>query len=199
MAHNRQIEMQGKCRRLFYAKTDWAIPTDVETDEPRPDDQVLAGTVLGVTTGGGALELLIGNDLIIATFNDQTAPDRIGCVEEFYNPIGASKPLRIDLTKVAACGTAVDNHRTAKQAETDFVFEKGIKLFGSEYATTEAFRHVLKFQEMHSRDDAGRVSDHETIVQAQADLEALCKTCDDCCEQLLETRDAAITFAEPES
>jgi hypothetical protein len=188
--HNKTVELQGKCRRLFYYKTDQAPFTDADG----VTTQKLAGDVLGVAFAGGSLDGVSGDDLIIATFNDQSAPDRIGCVEEFYSPIPASKPVRIDLTKVAACGTAVDNHRTAKQAESDFVFEKGIKLFGSEYATTEAFRHVLKFQEMYSRDDPDRVSDHETIVQAQADLEALCKTCDDCCEQLLETRDAAVVF-----
>jgi len=183
--HNKVIEMQGKCRRLFYAKVTFG--------------DVIAGDVLGVASGGGAIDTLTGDDLVIATWNDHTAPERIGCVEEYYNPIPSYKPVKIDLAKVQACHDAVGAHRVAKKAEDDFVFEKGIKLFGSEQPTTAALRHLLKVQEMHTRDDSGRVSDHDTIVQAQTDLEALCKTCEDCCEQLLVTRDAAVTFAVPES
>ena len=124
---------------------------------------------------------------------------KMNSIEEYYNPLSSSEPLRIDLTKVQSCCDAVNNHRAAKQAEADFVFEKGITLFGSESQTTADLRHVLKVQEMHTRNNADRASDHDAILQTQTDLEALCKTCEDCCEQLLVTRDAAITFAEPES
>ena len=186
MTHNTNAELQRKCRRLIYWKVDG--PVDASGNQPQ------AGDVDGVSSGGGALEELTGDNLIIAIYNDLTAPLRYGCIEEFYNPIPASKPVRIDLTKAAACCAAVDNHRVAKQAERDFVFEKGIILFGSEQLTTEALRHTLKIQEMHTRDDSGRVSDHDGIVQAQTDLDALCKTSEDCCEQLLTTRDEAVTF-----
>jgi hypothetical protein len=189
--HNLAVEMQGKCRRLFYAKTVML----------NPDESVChaVGDVVGVASGGGALEELTGDALIVATYNDHTAPERIGCVEEFYSPVPSRKPLKVDMTKVQTCHDAVESHRVARKAEADFVFEKGITLFGSEQPTTESLRHTLKVQELHTRDNSDRVSDHDAIVQAQTDLEALCKTCEDCCEQLLVTRDAAITFAEPES
>ena len=179
--HNSTIEIQGKCRRLFYHKIDV------------PGGKV-AGDVIGIASGGGAIEDLSGDDLIIATFNDHSAPERIGCIEEFFSPIPATAPLKIDITKVQICCDAVTAHRAATQAEADFVFEKGITLFGSESQTTNALRHVLRVQEMYTRDDPGRASDHDAIVQAQADLEALCKNCEDCCEELLITRDDAITF-----
>jgi len=191
--------MQGKCRRLFFAKVDGPPRVDDDGVPVIGSHRYIAGDVLGVASGGGALEELTGDDLIAATYNDQTAPERIGCIEEYYNTLPATRPLRIDLTKVAACCDAVDAHRTAKQAEGDFVFEKGIGLFGSEPRTTGELRHTLKIQEMHTRDNPDRTPDHDAIVQAQTDLEALCKTCEDCCEQLLVTRDAAVTFAEPES
>jgi len=192
--HNTKVELQGKCRRFFYAKVDGPPSVD-EDGNPIPDSfQHVAGDILGTASGGGALEKLRGDDLIIATFNDSTAPERIGCVEEYFSPIPPRDPLKVDLSKIQACCDAVDAHRVAEKAEADFVFEKGIKLFGSEQPSTEALRHVLKVQEMHTRDDANRVSDHELIVQAQIDLEALCQDCLDCCEQLLVTRDNTVTF-----
>jgi len=198
--HNRTIETQGKCRRLFYAKISYSLdPRFDELHSPLPEEQVVAGTVIGVASGGGVLDGLSGDDLVVATFNDHTASERIGCIEEFHAPIPSADPLTIDLTKVQACCDAIDAHRAAKQAEADFVFEKGITLFGSESPTTTALRHVLKVQEMHTRNNPDRVADHDAVVQAQTDLEALCKTCEDCCEQVLVTRDAAITFKEREA
>ena len=199
----KRVELQNKCRRLFYAKTDGPPFIEVVRDDDGNElsrneivgtFQHVAGDILGVASGGGALEGLTDDDLVIATFNDETAPERIGCIEEYYNPLSSGNPLRIDLTKVQSCCDAVNNHRAAKQAEADFVFEKGITLFGSESQTTKDLRHVLKVQEMHTRNNADRVSDHDAILQAQTDLEALCKTCDDCCEEVLVTRDAAVTF-----
>jgi hypothetical protein len=187
--HNSTVELQGKCRRIFYSKID--IPGG---DAP----SIKAGDIIAVASGGGAIASLSGDDLVIATYNDYDAPSRIGCIEEYYNPVPATKPLKIDLTKVAACCDAVDAHRTAEQAEADFVFATGIQLFGSESPTTVVLRHTLQVQEMYTRDKPSRTPDHDAIVQAQTDLEALCKTCADCCEQLLVTRDAAITFAGPE-
>jgi len=192
---NARVELQGKCRRIFFAKVDIFSPDALADASP----QHKAGDILGVASGGGAIDELEGDDLVIATFNDHNAPTRIGCIEEFFSTLPPGKPLTVDLTKASACHDAVAAHRAATKAESDFVFEKGIKLFGSEQPTTAALRHTLKVQEMHTRDDSNRVPDHDSIVQAQTDLEALCKTCDDCCEQLLVTRDAAITFAEPAS
>lgn len=188
--HNAKVELQGKCRRLFFTKVDMYDPPAVSGDPPVK----MAGDVIGVASGGGALEALTGDDLLIATFNDHTAMERIGCIEEFFNCVPATKPLSIDLTKVQSCCDAVDAHRVAVKAEADFVFEKGIKLFGNESPTTADLRHVLKVQEVYTRENPNRASDHEAIVQAQTDLEALCKTCEDCCEQLLVTRDDAVSF-----
>ena len=152
---------------------------------------------------GGEQETLSGGDLILATFamkdplgNEIDPRTVVGCLERYWTPLHGRKPIQIDLTKVGACCAAIDNHVAAEKAEADFVFEKGIKLFGSEQPTTAALRHRLKVQEMHTRDDAGRASVHDEIVQAQTDLEALCQSCMDCCEQVLDTRDAAITFAD---
>ena len=180
-------QLQHKCRRLFFNKT--------------------TGAVLGIASGGGAIEGLEGDDLIRGTYVltdpetglDIDATTVVGCIEEFYMPFHGRPPVSIDLAQAQTCRDAVDAHRTAARAEADFVFEQGIKLLGSEQPTTESFRHALRVQEMHTRDDSERVPDHDAIVQAQTDLEALCKTCEDCCEQLLVTRDAAITFAVVES
>jgi len=196
--HNTKIELQGKCRRLFFAKINGPPLLD-EAGDPTGRLQYSAGDVIGVASGGGALEELTGDDLIIATYNDHTAPQRIGCIEEFFNPIPVATPLTIDLAKVQACYDAVDTHRAATKAEADFVFERGIKLFGNESPTTTNLQHVLKVQEMHTREQPSRTLDHDAILQAQTDLEVLCKTSEDCCEQLLITRDAAITFTGPES
>ena len=166
--HNTNVEIQGKCRRLFFAKVDGPPIADVDVDgnlTDRPGTfQHRAGDVINVASGGGAIEKLTGDDLIIATYNDITAPDRIGCIEMFYNPIPATKPTTIDLEKVQACCDAVDLYRTAKQAEDDFVFEKGITLLGSEVPTTEIFRHALTVQELQTRDNPARTSDHDSIV-----------------------------------
>jgi hypothetical protein len=171
-------ELQRKCRRLFY--------------------NLATGEVMGLASGGGAMESLTGDDLIRATFSfaDDSDPTlTIGVIEEFYSPLHGRKPISVDLLKVKSCCDAVDAHRAAKKAEADFIFEKSVKLFGSEQPTTKAFQHALKVQEMYTRDNLSRASDHDDIVQAQTELEILCKDCEDCCEQLLITRDAAITYA----
>jgi len=138
--HNLKVEMQGKCRRLFYDKA--------------------TGEALNVASGGGALLELTGDDLIIATYNDMTAPQRIGCIEEFYNPIPASKPLSVDLAKVGACHDAVTAHRVAKKDEADFVFDEGIKQFGIEIKSTEALRHALKVKEKLTKDKPEKDKEH---------------------------------------
>ena len=186
MTPNTDVQVARKCRRLFYDK--------------------ITGDVMGLTSGGGVAEHMTGDALILATFTMRDSEGNaidpltvVGCVEEYFAPLHGRKPLRVDLTKIKACCDAVDAHRSAVQAESDFVFEKSIRLFGSEQPTTAALRHLLKVQEMHTRDNPDRVSEHDAVVQAQTDLEALCKTCEDCCDQLLVTRDAAVTFAEPSS
>ena len=70
--HNSIVELQGKCRRLFYAKVDIMALNSEPGDEP----DFKAGDILGIASGGGTIELLTGNELIIATFNDHTAPSR---------------------------------------------------------------------------------------------------------------------------
>jgi len=175
---NARVELQGKCRRLFYAKVAFGY--------------TVAGDVLGVASAGGAIEQLTGDALIIATFNSPSAPERIGCIEAYYSPIPANRPLRVDLTEIGACDTAVDNLRAAKQAEADFVFETGIRLFGSEPTSMPALRRSLDVAEIQGR-EAG-LPGHDAITLAQTALQGLSAICLDCCEQLLITRDAAVTF-----
>ena len=195
MTHSK-VELLGKCRKVVYFKVD-KPHNIVEPDGSEHEEIYPAGLVMDVFSGGGAQEELTGDDLLIPPPPDLTAPEWLGCIEMFYNRIDAHAPISIDLEKVKTCCDAVDSYRTAKQAEDDFVFEKSITLLGSELPTTKVFRHALKVQELDTRNKPARTSDHDSIVQAQTDLEALCKDCDDCCEQLLVTRDDAFTFAEP--
>jgi hypothetical protein len=189
-----RAELQGKCRYFFYAKVDLYRRGESSAEGDTPE--TTAGTVFDIGSGGGGSgpDHVTGADLISARFGGTYSPDQVGCVEEYYNPLPVMTPASVNLSRIQGCVDAVDAHHVATKAEADFVFEKGIKLFGSEVQTTPGLRHVLKVQEMHTRDDSGRVSDHDAIIQAQTDLEALCKTCDDCCEQLLVTRDAVVTF-----
>jgi len=101
--HNTKVELQGKCRRFFYAKVDGPPSVD-EDGNPIPDSfQHVAGDILGTASGGGALEKLRGDDLIIATFNDSTAPERIGCVEEYFSPIPQHYTIRSTRTGNCYC------------------------------------------------------------------------------------------------
>lgn len=86
-----QAEITTKCRRLFYDK--------------------LTGLVTGVAAGGGALELLTGAALIIATHNDPDAPDIIGCVECYFAPVGKGAPYSVDLAKVGEMESASAAYR----------------------------------------------------------------------------------------
>lgn len=184
---NRTVEMQGKCRRLFYAKVD-LLNGDGSVGTP-------AGSTW-VASGGGALEELTGDDLVIATHNDATAPTRIGCVEVYYNPTPAPgktlKPIAIDLTKVEACCDAVTAHRAADQEKADFILECGLEC-GSECSRESELRHILKVAEIRTRADSVR---HDDILAKQAQLDACCAKCDSCCDTLLATRDAAVTYAD---
>lgn len=189
MTHNVQAEMKTKCRRLFYAKVDITRTREDGTVELRTP----AGAVLGVASGGGALEELSGDALIISTFNDLSAPDRIGCVEEFYNPIPARRPLTVNLAKIQACHNAVDAHRVAKKAERDYIFETGIVLSGNEL-TGPDLDNLLKVNEVRTRTD-GRIGEHQSTLDAQSRLEQLKQDCEQCCTIMLDARDDAITFA----
>ena len=75
-----QAELLTKCRRLFYNK--------------------VTGLVLGVSSGGGGLESLTGDALIIATHNDPGAPDTIGCIECFFLPVGQGRASSVNLALV---------------------------------------------------------------------------------------------------
>lgn len=192
--HNIKVELQGKCRRLFFAKLDGPEKIDEDGNPISGELQHLAGDVLGVASGGGALAELTGDDLIIATFNDQTAPARIGCIEEFFSPLPILDPIKVDLRLVQSCIDAVDVHRKAVKDERDFVFETGIKIFNTEYPTTERLHHQIKVQEASTRYQ-NEATIHDQIIVAQTDLDIKTAACLGACEQLLITRDAAITFA----
>lgn len=182
-------ESSGKCRRLVYAKIDIYNPDAAPGDAP----DFLAGDVIGVNSGGGVLEELTGDELIDYQFNDPEAHTRYGCIEEYFTPVPSKRPMQIDLTKVNACIDAVTAHKDAKKAESDFVFETSIELFRSEAGSTETFRHNLRVQEVMTR-DAKLVAAHDAITDAQTQLEILCEACETCCDELLSTRDDAVTF-----
>lgn len=91
---NPRVEALGKSRRLFYDK--------------------VTGEVLGTCAGGGAIAALTGDDLIVATFNDETAPDRTGCLEEYYKPVGTASPKSVDSLFVAEYAAAVAVLREAR-------------------------------------------------------------------------------------
>ena len=82
MTLNVTVEMLGKKRRLFY---------DLGT-----------GKVMGLASGGGALDELTGADLLVATFNDVDAPAKFGCLETYYSPIGRWKAATVDQGAVDA-------------------------------------------------------------------------------------------------
>lgn len=91
---NPRVEALGKSRRLFYEKA--------------------TGKVIGLASGGGAIATLRGDDLIVATFNDEEAPERIGCFEVFYNPIGKGRPLTVDLASAGEYLLRIDAFRAAR-------------------------------------------------------------------------------------
>ena len=106
MTPKHKAESQGKCRRFFYDKT--------------------TGDVLGVASGGGALNELTGDDLIVATFNNADAPITIGCVEEYFTPLGGRAPEAVDLVRVDELAQAVTTTRDARVARDRFVRETSL-------------------------------------------------------------------------
>jgi len=83
--NNPKAEALGKRRRLFYNK--------------------LTGAVIGIHSGGGALETLDGDDLIVATFNRLDAPVTIGCINEYWSPIGEWVPTSVHLGTIDGYAT----------------------------------------------------------------------------------------------
>jgi len=167
-------EIQQKCRRLFYV--------------------LATGQVMGLASAGGAMESLTGDDLIRATFSlkDDSDPTlSIGVIEEYYSPLHGRKPVSLDLTKVPACQDAVAAHRAADQEKADFILECSIEC-GAECTRETDLRHVLKVAEIRTRSDSAR---HDDILAKQGQLDACCAKCDTCCDTLLTTRDAAVTYA----
>ena len=144
-------EIQTKCRRITYAKIDV------------PEIGILAGQVIDIWSGGGAIEELTGDDLMESRYNDPMASTWYGCIEEFFSTNPVRKPIQIDLAKTQACHDAVDGHRAAVRAEKDFVFEEGIRLFNSAPKSTEDFRHNLKVQESASRHQ-GQDETHAALI-----------------------------------
>lgn len=104
MPRSDKAEMQRKERRLFYAKVAW--------------NGMIAGDVIGLMSGGGALEELECDDLLIAKFNDNDAPNNIGCLESFYSPIHGRRPATVDLAKVAAYETAQQSFKAGRNSES---------------------------------------------------------------------------------
>ena len=181
--HNTKVASRGKCRRLFYSK----VPGDANPTNP---DLLL---VMGVASGGGGLMELSGDDLIIATFNEHHAPTRIGCVEEFFNPVPAAKPIWMDRRRVDACKAAVDNHRAAKQTELDYIEWAGVALFGSEL-TLPNLHKALRFAGFDPELEVADPGKFAALKGAYARLAELRAECEKCCDALLDERDLAITF-----
>lgn len=96
MMSNPRVEALGKERRLFWDKT--------------------TGKVMGKASGGGALLELRGDDLIVATFNDENAPLTIGMLECYFNPVGNPHEDTIDATHVVVYETAVRVLREARES-----------------------------------------------------------------------------------
>ena len=92
-----KVEALGRCLRLLYDKAD--------------------GHVLGTSYGGGAGASLTGDDYLIWLRDDKTAPERIGCIEEYFKPIGSLDPESVDLTKIQSCHDAVDRLKAARKGK----------------------------------------------------------------------------------
>jgi len=81
-----EIEMLTKCRRFFYDKQTGGPPEGSNN--------------FNISSGGGAWKNFTGDNLIIATYNDETAPDRIGVIEHYHPPIGRVRIQKVDLACV---------------------------------------------------------------------------------------------------
>ena len=111
MPRSDKAEAQGKRRRVFYAKIDILSEDGLSIIHT-------AGDVLGLASGGGALEELADDDLIIATFSDNEATLRIGILESYYTPIGGQSPSNVDLTKISRYQSAERAYKASQNPET---------------------------------------------------------------------------------
>jgi hypothetical protein len=92
MTPKTQVEVTTKCRRLFYSKA--------------------SGLVISVASGGGALESLTGDALIMATHDDPLAPETVGCVECYYSALGKGPPYSVDLSTVGEMANTSAAHHS---------------------------------------------------------------------------------------
>ena len=99
-------EMIYKCRRLTYNK--------------------LTGEVIGVSSGGGALDGLSGDALLHATYYLQDAdgieidPTTVyGCIEAYFTPRHGKRPWTVNLTTVDAYQAAVTEYVRCQAAGHD--------------------------------------------------------------------------------
>ena len=104
--NNPKAEALGKRRRLFYNK--------------------VTGAVICINSGGGALEALGGADLIVATFNRLDAPVTIGCINEYWSPIGEGVPTSVNLGTIDRYVTLSDRlsivRKEGVQSDIDSAF-----------------------------------------------------------------------------
>lgn len=184
--HNTKLEMQGKCRRLFYAKKDFPVIEGQSITK--------AGDVMGIVGGDSVALDLTDDELIIYTFRDYSAPEYIGCIEDFFNTIPKTKPLKVDMTKIQKILDCVKAHKAAVKAEKDFIFINGLKLFGTEFSTNVGFVHALKIRELISENQDPE--EYSLILDTQKQMDVLSQSCYDLCDQLLTDRDEVITFKE---
>jgi hypothetical protein len=176
MTPKQQAELQCKRYRLFYNKID--------------------GSVMGLASGGGAMESLTGDALILATYSNMLVDDApvdplsiVGCLEVFFQPLDKVAPFAVDLTLIQHCHQTVHDYQVARKEVDDTVFETGVRLTGGE-APLPILEKVLKVKEILSPDDdvinGIRVHLHEKVTE-----------CDSCAVAVLEARDRAVTFRNP--
>ena len=82
------------------------------------------GKVMGLASGGGALESLRGDALIYATFTMNVDPTTIlGVIESYFAPLSSKVPDNVNLDKVAAWRSACDAYLADKDANGVVDFE----------------------------------------------------------------------------
>lgn len=186
--HNTTVELQGKCRKLTYMKIDRPI-----TDENGAVTGTMkAGTVFSIFSGGGALEELTGDDLLIAKYHKPEwgpTPSWLGCIEMFYNQQGMPEPLMVDLAAVDECHKCVETVWEAQATRNNYIWEQGLLASGS-IRTEKQLREILA-QAKFLEQDATKKAHFEAVL---TELDACCLTCDTALDALLTSRDVMITF-----
>jgi len=188
MTHNLNVETQGKCRKVAYLTVDRPI-TDALGDQI---DTMPAGTVFSIFSGGGAQEELTGDDLLIARYNDPTAPQWLGCIEMFYNRFDSRAPVFVDLATVDECHRCVEAVRAAEKALERYIWEQSL-LLSKDVLTEPQLRETLA-RTIFLEEDEEKKSRLETVV---TELDGLCSACDSSLDALLAARDLTIQFQEP--